>query len=117
LVNAEPKIRFFAGTSLVAPDGANLGTLCVVDHKPRTLTETQREALKTVSRQVIAQLELRRQITSMVKDSKPSDASAAALSRDVISPFYKGGEKVKVDGRSTMVFRAVEQTRTCLPET
>ncbi|MDB6031859.1 MAG: glycogen debranching enzyme GlgX, partial [Verrucomicrobiales bacterium] len=116
LVNAEPKIRFFAGTPLVSPEGDTLGTLCVVDHKPHTLTETQKEALKTVSRQVIAQLELRRHISSMVKDTTSPEISTAALSRNVISPFYKSGEKVTVEARATVVFRSTDQTGTCFPD-
>jgi GAF domain-containing protein len=60
LVTGEPHIRFYAGIPLVNPEGLALGTLCVVDHQPRQLSAAQQKALQTLSRQVMALLELRR---------------------------------------------------------
>ena len=55
-----PKVRFYAGVPLTTPDGHAVGTLCVLDARPRHLDDRQREALAAIARQVVGQLELRR---------------------------------------------------------
>ena len=60
LVVGEPYVRFYAGAPLVTASGQPLGSLCVVDRKPRLLTPAQCQGLRTLARHVMAQLELRR---------------------------------------------------------
>jgi diguanylate cyclase (GGDEF)-like protein len=63
LVTGEPGIRFYAGTPLVTHDNHALGTLCVIDQKPRTLNDQQKAALEALGRQLSLRLELRRTST------------------------------------------------------
>ena len=58
-VEGDP-LRFYAGVPLLSPDGQPLGAVCVLDSKPRTLTEAQREGLEVLARQTQHLLELRR---------------------------------------------------------
>jgi two-component sensor histidine kinase len=60
LVSGDPGLRFYAGVLLVGQAGLPLGTLCVLDYQPRTLTDLQRNALRVLGRQVMVQIELRR---------------------------------------------------------
>ena len=62
MVVGEPHIRFYAGAPLINEDGFALGTLCVIDREPRELDETQKEALKSLSRLALGQMELRQNL-------------------------------------------------------
>ncbi len=61
-VTGDPHIRFYAGAPLVSPEGAVLGTLCVIDSRKRELTAGQSRALTVLSREVMTHLELRRKL-------------------------------------------------------
>lgn len=85
LVIGDPKIRFYAGAPLITPDNQALGTLCVIDRKPRKLTEKQIESLQALARQVTMQMELRR--TSALLQSANEKLSQLSL-EDALTELY-----------------------------
>lgn len=62
LVTDAPHIRFYAGALLKTSDGVPIGTLCVLDYRPRDLTDVQRQTIRVLARQVMAQIEQRRSL-------------------------------------------------------
>ncbi|MGF1493857.1 MAG: GAF domain-containing sensor histidine kinase [Microcoleaceae cyanobacterium] len=80
LVTSEPHIRFYAGTTLLTPDGHALGTLCVIDRIPRTLTSGQVEAMEVLGRQVASQMELRLQLFHLQRTQAQLIEKTTALS-------------------------------------
>jgi signal transduction histidine kinase len=67
LVTSDPHLRFYAGALLETSDGFALGTICVLDTVPRDLDGPQRDALRTLARQVMSQLELRRELAAQAR--------------------------------------------------
>ena len=79
LVTSEPHIRFYAGAPLITSDGHALGTLCVLDYAPRQLDDQQREALRVLSHQVVARLELRKTKTHLQAVERNAGSTLEAL--------------------------------------
>lgn len=59
IVLATPSARFYAGMPLKSHDGLNIGTLCVLDVKPRGLTRKQSFCLEALAKQAITLMEHR----------------------------------------------------------
>lgn len=77
LVVGEPRIRFYAGAPLRLNDGHQVGTLCVIDRQPRSLTEAQRSVLRHLATAVSSALEGRR--ARLVERQAMMDCARAAL--------------------------------------
>jgi GAF domain-containing protein len=59
-VTGPPHLRFYAGAPLVTSGGHAIGTVCVLDTTPRTISSEQVEELRFLARQVIDTLEARK---------------------------------------------------------
>ena len=87
LVTDDPSIRFYAGAPLITDNGFPIGTLCVIDQDPKTLTADQTLALKTLAKQVISQLELRLHNRQLARMQKEQEQLLAMMAHDLRSPF------------------------------
>ena len=67
LVTASPYIRFYASVPLITPEGQAIGTLCVMDRVSRQINSEQVQALEALSRQVISQVEMRRNVVELTR--------------------------------------------------
>lgn len=55
-----PHVTFYAGVPLKAPNGHNIGTICVIDNKPKQLDESNQKILKNLAKQIILFFELKK---------------------------------------------------------
>ncbi|WP_017669574.1 ATP-binding protein [Blastomonas sp. AAP53] len=79
LVAVDGGLRFYAGALLRTEEGLALGTVCVLDHKPRPegITDRQRLTLEVLARQVMTQLELRRAVAQRDERTQVLEAEIA----------------------------------------
>ncbi len=61
--------RFYAGAPITTVDGHKIGSLCVLDAKPRELSEEQKQALLVLSRSATAYLSIRGQVQQLLKNA------------------------------------------------
>ena len=107
LVVGEPHCQFYCGVPLITDEGYALGTLCVLDFKPRRLAFEQMEALRRLSRQVLTLLELRRRLIEHGRTIKQLDqarhevatqkARADELLHELLPPAI--ADELKKNGR------------------
>lgn len=101
LVTSEPHIRFYAGQPLLDANDHRLGTLCLIDRRPRTLSEAERRTLLDLSRIVgdeMAQISLNR--TNARLGRREEDL------KQFLEDAHDLIQSVTPDGRFTFVNRA-----------
>lgn len=102
LVTGNPDIRFYAGAPLRNKEGYNLGSLCVIDTKARSLTDDQKKALQLLAAQVVSLLDLRKKNSDFL-DSQKELANFIELSVDLVCIANVDGMLYKVNPAFTTV--------------
>ena len=87
LVTDTPNVVFYAGFPLDLGDGLKVGTLCVIDQKPKRLTDKQRSAMRCLSNQVVAHLRLRRANAELQRALNAKSTFLASMSHEIRTPL------------------------------
>ena len=90
-VTGEPHIRFYAGVPLQNGDGLAIGSLCVIDRKPRELTPDQIVSLKSLARIVVDYLDIHRsnrELTRLLLREKEIYSRLLNLSSEMASSSF-----------------------------
>ncbi len=94
LVIKDPKITFYAGMPLMSKKGYALGTLCVFDNKPKVLSTSQIQALKSLAKFVEhlfeshkKSLELEKVYSQLEAQKNQTEEIAYAIAHDLKNPL------------------------------
>jgi PAS domain S-box-containing protein len=83
LVRSGPEIRFYAGAPLVLDTGLRVGSICVMDHRPRRLDAAQRAMLASLASMVTRALEMRRDLVQRSLAARTQYEQALARSEAI----------------------------------
>ncbi len=96
----EHKVLFYAGVPVRAPNGALIGTVCVLDKFARTISRDQLHALRALAREVIAQLELRRTNAKLARALERKDEVSQFLAHELNGMVTTVGAGVALASRA-----------------
>eukprot|EP00957_Ditylum_brightwellii_P196145 14944974-Ditylum_brightwellii.AAC.1 len=87
LVTSDPHIRFYAGAPLICPEGYKLGTLCIIDRKPRPmgLNLMEKQNLRELAAMVMDAMVGRKEELERV--SQDQSRSIACAAHDLLTPL------------------------------
>lgn len=113
LVTGPEALRFYAGAPLRMENGHVVGALCVLDTRPRRLSDFQRDTIRAMATQVVAQMDLKaalekvevlkKEVDHRVKNSLQSIASLVRMqARKAANPEVRAA-LTQVQARIDMV--------------
>jgi PAS domain S-box-containing protein len=79
LVTGEPYVRFYAGAPLITKDGFAIGSLCIIDMKPRELSAHQQKTLQVMAKQVVNLMEFNWSLNTLEQQRAKELQHAAAI--------------------------------------
>tara|TARA_R110000868_G_scaffold104087_6_gene286290 strand:- start:6490 stop:7683 length:1194 start_codon:yes stop_codon:yes gene_type:complete len=87
LVIGAPNVIFYAGVPLITRAGHALGTLCVIDNKPGSLSKDQLESLHLLAAQVVSLFELRKANNDLVEVAESRTRFLNAINHEMRTPL------------------------------
>jgi signal transduction histidine kinase len=103
LVTNDPHVIFYAGVPLISEDNFPLGTLCVIDHSPKLLSQSQINSLSALANQVVNLLKLRKSkllleksVQQLEEKNKELEHYAFIAAHDLKSPLIGIAGMVKL---------------------
>ena len=102
LVTGAPHIRFYAGVPVVTSAGRAIGTLCAIDSRPRTLTQSQIDTLVSLASLVSKEIQQREAALlarKQIDHAKNAIAQSEARFRSVFERASVGITMMAPDGR------------------
>ncbi|MES2905512.1 MAG: ATP-binding protein [Pseudomonadota bacterium] len=87
VVTGDAHIRFYAGAPLLTSDGLKLGTLCIVDNKPRIFTKQDCEVLESLAALVMDEMDLRMARQKAEKENEQKSQYVSYISHEVRTPL------------------------------
>lgn len=104
LVTGAPHVKFYAGAPLILRNNIRVGTLCVIDDHARPLSDTQKQALEALARQVVSQLELRLKLQALARLDKVKDEFVSMVNHELRTPL------TSVNGALSLLHHEVTST-------
>ena len=105
LVLGEHHVRFYAGSPIVTEDGYALGTVCVIDHRPRVLEPAQRAALCSLSSLVATLLESER----LQREEAKRNSAEERRRSQIFQTLLQAGSELKSFVDPDYVYQFVNQ--------
>ncbi|WP_298394025.1 GAF domain-containing protein [Flavobacterium sp.] len=102
IVQNSPNINFYAGVPLVSKNGFVLGTLCVLDHKPRTITENQKKTLQILAKKAMQFLTTRKLLLNQRNEINTNALRLKKLTDNVPGGIFQ--LKMAIDGSLSFEF-------------
>jgi signal transduction histidine kinase len=98
-------LRFYAGVPIISKDGFGMGALCVVDHKPRKLSDEQTSTLKAIGSQIVENLDIRRKYQENLERMHELDSQLIVRDKKMMDWAHKRAHKAIAELASGLNYR------------
>ncbi|MBK6443860.1 MAG: response regulator [Bacteroidetes bacterium] len=114
LVAGKPYLKFYAGAPLIDPDGYVLGSLCVLDHRAKDLSEFQKKAMELLANSVVSHFVLVKKKRDLEKANSILE-NFFLLSSDFMVIATEDGYFIKISASFTKELGYSEEELTGVP--